>query len=242
MWIRTSTCYDTRSLSGCTSRLSYCYNLHTRKLDNTTSTFTHVLYLSSPIPFTLVRSSLLATGPNAGHVALLFRQETPFRLMDLPLHIRAKILKYTLKHHEPTISVVIKPSERRPCTPSYKVKNMLAILATNNSMPRPPQSYTPKPSPSPERKSPPTSLYALEPTGVSSPSSAAKLTPRNPHAPLPPVPFISPPPTTVLRAYLIRQGGWKCWCLVSRRFICARIRRLVGLGCCSGGRRSSWGF
>jgi hypothetical protein len=96
-----------------------------------TNNFTHILRISSPMPFTLVRSSLVSTN---GGVAILLRQATPFRLMDLPLHIRTKILRYTLKHDRPNISIVMKPSERRPWSPGYKAKNSLAVLAASKQL------------------------------------------------------------------------------------------------------------
>jgi hypothetical protein len=96
-----------------------------------TNNFTHIIRLNSPMPFTLVRSSLDSTN---GGVAIHLRQETPFRLMDLPLHIRTKILQYTLEHDRPNIGIVMKPTERRPWAPDYKAKNIMAVLATSKQL------------------------------------------------------------------------------------------------------------
>jgi len=141
--------------------------------------------LRSDMPFRLIKSTVLDEGPYAQHVALIIRQEMPFRFLALPLHIRTKILNFTLKHHEPAISVVIKvpsplfpnhlpssltppraaparpgppPTTLRTCSPSY--------APASKSTPKPRPSSTPNPSPSPAPKSSPTSSCASAATGA----------------------------------------------------------------------------
>ncbi|KAF1840030.1 uncharacterized protein K460DRAFT_241833, partial [Cucurbitaria berberidis CBS 394.84] len=91
----------------------------------------HLMKLRSDMPFRLVKSTVLRSGPYATHVAILLRQDVPFRILALPLHIRTKILRLTLKHEEPSIPIVIKQSSARSIwSPTYHARFLLAMLQT----------------------------------------------------------------------------------------------------------------
>ncbi|KAH7123666.1 hypothetical protein B0J11DRAFT_615223 [Dendryphion nanum] len=93
--------------------------------------YTQLLKLKSTGPFMIVKETMLQEGPYAGHVALIIKQCKPFRLLDLPTGIRAKVLGYVVNHDEDSIPMKFKQGGTKdPYSPAYTAPNKLAILAT----------------------------------------------------------------------------------------------------------------
>jgi len=81
-----------------------------------------------------MKSTVLPTGPYTNHLALLIRQETPFRFLALPLYIRTKIYALLLTHPEPAIRIVMKGSTRTVWSPTYHSPHKLALLRTSQQV------------------------------------------------------------------------------------------------------------
>ncbi|KAF2869565.1 hypothetical protein BDV95DRAFT_609103 [Massariosphaeria phaeospora] len=99
------------------------------------SDFTHLVKLRSDMPFRLIKQTMLEEGEYAGHVAIIIKQELPFRMLALPLHVRAKILRFALKHDEDRIHLTLKQSGSKTAyAPDYHGRNFLAVLGANKQM------------------------------------------------------------------------------------------------------------
>ncbi|KAF2277502.1 uncharacterized protein EI97DRAFT_457510 [Westerdykella ornata] len=93
--------------------------------------YTHLMKLVSPMPFVLVKQTILTEGEYAGHVAILVKQSLPFPLMRLPISVRTKVLNFMLKHDEEAIRVSLSQGGKKAAySKEFHGKNTLAILAT----------------------------------------------------------------------------------------------------------------
>jgi hypothetical protein len=71
------------------------------------------------------------TGPYSCFAAPIIRQEDPFRFLDLPVHIRAKVYNFALKNSSSiSIVIVMKPGSRKVKSPNYFGPYLLALLRT----------------------------------------------------------------------------------------------------------------
>lgn len=107
--------------------------LTSNQMNDGSQSWTHLLQLSSSLPFHLIKFTVL-TGPYAQHLALLIRQETSFRFLDLPIHIRTKVYTFALKHHEPAINIFRKSGARKVWAPEYQGRNLLGLLRTSKQV------------------------------------------------------------------------------------------------------------